>query len=657
MSIVKMKRLRVIGFAEERDGLLQGLLHMGCVEISEPEDKMSDPEWTALLRRDTSALTDRKAEAAALEGALEALDKYAPAKKGLFTRRRAISEAEFFQEAAKSAALRCAQEINACTREISRIYAAENKLNANLASLQPWAGLDLPLEQEGTSHTRFLLGTAPATADPQALREVLRAETGLAELFDISASRDQYCFLLVAHASQADAAVAALRPHSFSVVHFKGLSGTPQANIDRIRGEIQALEEQRQQQADRIAALGPQRAALQVVLDRVRQEINREAVAERFLTDGRIFFAEGWIPAEQVDAFAKLLSGFTCAWEADEPAREETPPTLLKNPKWMDCINMVTEMYSLPAYDGIDPNPLMFFWYVFFFGFMFADVAYGIIIFCGCLAIIKLFNPKNTIGRMMHLGLWLGGSAAICGIFVGGFFGNLLEVIYDTFLPGAVMPGWLQTFCSGLIVNPVNDPMKVLIIALAIGCVQLVFGQCVHIYMGYRDGRLAGLGDALLDVVPWWVFFAGIVALVVAGTPVGLLIGVLALVFTQGRHAKGIVFKFLGGLKSLYDTTSWLSDILSYARLMALMLAGSVIAQVFNTLAALPRNIIVFVLVFLIGHTFNIGVNLVGTYVHAARLQYLEFFGKFYKEGGIPFRPLKYDTKYVDIENKEEHEL
>ena len=212
-------------------------------------------------------------------------------------------------------------------------------------------------------------------------------------------------------------------------------------------------------------------------------------------------------------------------------------------------------------------------------------------------------------------------------------------------------PGWLQTFSAGIVVNPVNDPMKVLIIAIAIGCVHLVFGQCIHIYMGFRDGKLAGGVDALLDVVPWWIFFAGIAVLVLAGTPAGLLIGVIALVLTQGRHNKGFFGKFFGGLKSLYDTTSWLSDVLSYARLMALMLASSVIAQVFNTLAALPGNIIVFILVFLIGHTFNIGVNLVGTYVHAARLQYLEFFGKFYKEGGIPFRPLQYDTKYVDIVN------
>lgn len=648
-----MKRLRVIGFAEERGQLLQQLLHMGCVEISEPEDKVADPEWTALLRRDASALSECKAQQADLTSALDALNKYAPYKKGLFQKRTSISEAAFFDEQAKADALRCAAEINGCTQEIARIYSAENKLNANLAGLAPWHDLDLPLEQQSTAHTELVLGAFPAAAEPDALRADLAEATSLAQLIPVSADRDQQYYLLIVHKSDLDAALAALRLHSFSIVRFKDLTGTARANIDRLYGELRALEERRKQQEDLIAAQASQRGALQRTLDRINQEISREAVAERFLTDGRIFFAEGWIPAQRVADFTAALRPFTCAWEASDPEAGDAVPTQLQNPKWMDCINMVTEMYSLPAYDGIDPNPLYFFWYVFFFGFMFADVAYGIIIFLGCLAIIKLFHPKKTIGRMMHLGLWLGGSTAICGVFVGGFFGNVLEVIYDTFLPGAVMPGWMQTFCKGIVVSPVNDPMKVLIIAVAIGCVHLVCGQCIHIYMGFRDG--AGV-DALLDVVPWWVLFAGIACLAVGPkSPVVLLIGVLSLVCTQGRHKKGFFGKLFGGITSLYDVTSWLSDVLSYARLMALMLATSVIAQVFNTLGALPRNIIVFILVFLVGHGFNIGVNLIGTYVHAARLQYLEFFGKFYKEGGIPFRPLKYDTKYVDINNEEEN--
>ncbi len=312
----------------------------------------------------------------------------------------------------------------------------------------------------------------------------------------------------------------------------------------------------------------------------------------------------------------------------------------------------------MPAYRGIDPNPLIFFWFVFFFGFMFADVAYGLIILAISLAVTKIYHPKKTMGKMFHLGVWLGISTAFCGFFVGGFFGNALEVIFENFVSGgtAAMPGWLTAFCNGIVVNPIGDPMTVLIIAIAIGCVHLIMGQCIHIYMGFRDGH--GV-DALLDVVPWWVLFAGIAVLALGGGWILLVVGILALVCTQGRHAKSFFGKVGGGLKSLYDITSWLSDVLSYARLMALMLATSVIAMVFNTLGTLPSNMIaktiLFVVVFLIGHVFNIAVNLIGTYVHAARLQYLEYFNKFYEGDGIPFTPLEYDTKYVDvIDNKEE---
>lgn len=667
MSIVKMKRLRLIGFSEERKDLVAKLLHLGCVEVTEPDDKLSDPQWAALVKRDTSNLADAKAQAGSLTSALDALKKYAPAKTGLFIKRSDISEADFFNDQVLSDALACAEEINRCTREISKIYSRENKLKSTIASLTPWAGLDLPLEVQRTVTTSVLLGVCPATVELSALESDLAAAAELAELQMVSEDKDQKYFLLVCHQSQEEDALNALRPHSFSTVHFKDMEGTAAENIGRLEKEMAELETQRAEAEAAIAAKADMRSTMQICQDRVNQDISKEAVCERFLTDGTIFFLEGWIPAENLPQLEEAMKDFTCAFESADPAEGETPPTKLKNPKWMDSINMVTEMYSLPAYDGIDPNPLMFFWYVFFFGFMFADVAYGIIIFAACLAIIKLFNPKKTMGRMFHLGLWLGGSTAFCGIFVGGFFGNVLEVIYQNFVPAGIaayeatgsaisaMPGWMQAFCNGILVNPINDPMKVLIIAIAIGCVQLIMGQCIHIYMCFRDGH--GV-DGLLDVVPWWIVFAGIACIALLGTPWVLVAGAVALLVTQGRHAPSIVGKIMGGFKSWYDITSWLSDVLSYARLMALMLATSVIAQVFNTLGTLPSGfvvkLIVFVIVFLIGHLFNIGVNLIGTYVHAARLQYLEYFGKFYKDGGIPFQPLQYDTKYVDVVNNKE---
>jgi V/A-type H+-transporting ATPase subunit I len=509
--------------------------------------------------------------------------------------------------------------------------------------------LDIPLETGSTEHTHISFGVCPAAVELAQLKAELGAAAPTAELFLASSDKEQHYLLLVCHKSEEEAAMQALKPHSFNTVHFKEFTGTAGENIRQIDQELAAIVREREADEAAIVAHKDCREALQVAQDRYNQELSKQQVRERMLTNGTVFFLEGWVTAPEQKALEKELSTFACAYEFGDPEEGDAVPTKLNNPKWMECISMVTEMYSLPAYDGIDPNPLIFFWYIFFFGFMFADVAYGIIIFAVCQVIITLYKPK---GYVFYLGRYLGISTAICGFFVGGFFGNALEVIYETFLC-TEMPGWMQTFCSGIIVNPIEDPMTVLIIAIAIGCVQLVMGQCIHIYMGFRDGT--GV-DALLDVVPWWIVFAGIACIVLVGTPWVLVAGFLVLLLTQGRHAPTLIGKIMGGLKSWYDITSWLSDVLSYARLMALMLATSVIAMVFNTLGALVGRsvlgVIVFVVVFLVGHVFNIGVNIIGTYVHAARLQYLEYFGKFYKEGGIPFRPLQYNTKYVDVVKK-----
>ena len=475
----------------------------------------------------------------------------------------------------------------------------------------------------------------------------------MAELFQAGGDKELLYFLLICHKEQQQQALEGLKPFSASTANFKDFTATPADNIAAIEEELKQIAQERAALEQEIASFADWRKPLQVTMDRMNQEVAKAAVREKMLTDGTVVFLEGWAAGTQLEELQRELGHFTCAYELADPEKGETPPTLLKNPKWMQCMNMVTEMYSLPAYNGIDPNPLIFFFYIFFFGFMFADVAYGIIIFAISLAITKIYHPKKTMGYMFQLGQYLGISTFICGIFTGGFFGNLLEVVYDTFLPGVAMPGWMATFCGGIAFSPVASPMTALLAAVCIGVVHLLTGQIIHIYMGFRDGE--GV-DALLDVVPWWIVFAGIALLALGMGPVVLVIGVLSLVLTQGRHEKTLFKKLFGGLRSLYDITSWLSDILSYSRLMALMLATSVIAQVFNTLGTLGGRtvfgVILFVVVFLIGHVFNIGVNLIGTYVHAARLQYLEFFSKFYKEGGIPFRPLKYDTKYVDIEEE-----
>ena len=643
MAIVKMKRLRLIGLTEQRDEMLARLLHVGCVEVTEPTDKMNDPEWAALVKKDVSSLSDYKAQVGAVTSAMAAVKEYAKVKTGLFIKRPVITEEALFDQAALENALRNASEINERTHEIAQIFSQENRLNAQRASLVPWTSLGLPLECRGTQSTDITYGVCPAAASVDNLRSALAEAAPMAELYEASVDKEQHYLLLVSHKEETADAVATLRTLAFGTTNFKDMSGTPDENIDRLDARLKELSSQRDAAIADIVAHKDCYWDLGVCSDCLNQEVNKQVAREKFLTDGTIFFLEGWVTVPEISELEKEMGAFSCAYELADPQEEETVPTKLKNPKWMRPINMVTEMYSLPSYDGIDPNPLIFFSYIFFFGFMFADIAYGIIIWAICFIICKKYKPKGTMGYMFGLGQYLGISTTLVGFCTGGFFGDVITVFSENFMS--------QTYTLPALISPLNDPMGVLIIAVILGAIQMFFGQCVHIYMEIRDGHPL---EGFLDVIPWWIVFAGIGTIALAGNPWVLAAGGLALILTQGRHKKGIIGKLFGGIASWYDITSWLGDILSYSRLMALMLATTVIASVMNILGSLPGNVFVFFIVFLIGHVFNIGVNIIGTYVHAARLHYLEFFGKFYKDGGTPFRPLAYQTKYVDIEGIEE---
>lgn len=644
MAIVKMKRLRLIALKSQKDDLLASLLRVGCVEVTEPGEKLSDPEWTRFLRKDTTVLSDVRAKANKLSSAMDSLKEYAHIKGGFFEARPFIDESDFLSRSAMESALEAAAKINDYTHEISKIYSKENRLTGMKLGFKPWETLDLPVETDSTETTKIILGVFPAAVEAAQARAALAEAAPMAELIPVSADKEQSYHVLTVHKSQVDEAIASLRRFSFGVTNFKGSRGTPAENIVSIDKQIAEAVAERKKLADEIASMADRSAEIKMCIDRMNQEIEKQLASENFLTDGTVSFFEGWAPVPDIPKLEKELESFICAIELADPAEDETPPTQLRNNKVISAMNMVTEMYSLPAYDGIDPNPLIFPFFTIFFGMMYADVAYGIILIILSQIIIRKVRPKGGMGNIMKLATLCGITAAVWGFLSGGIFGDAYTVIMETFFNRPDEMLYVP------VIDLLSNPMNVLYLALVMGAIQLFTGQIIRIYMGFRDHEPL---EGILDVVPWWIVFAGIGVLVLNGSSTVILAGVAALVLTQGRHKKGIVGKFFGGIASLYDVTSWLGDILSYTRLMALMLAGTVIASVFNILGTLPGNFLVFIVVFIIGHAFNMGINIIGTYVHAARLQYLEFFSKFYKEGGIPFNPLRYNTKYVDVVTKE----
>ena len=638
MSIAKMKRLRLIALNDQKEDLLAGLLHVGCVEVSEAEDKLADPEWAALVKKDEASVLDVRARINALGSAMEALKKYGGVKSALFEIRSEISEEALFDEALYQKEMESADKINDLVRDIAQNYSKENRLSGIRASLVPWKAADWPMDQESTAATDITFGTCPVKNLMEDLTAAVEAAAPEAAIARIHEDRELKYLMIITHKSVTEAVLEALRPFAFSHAHFKDMPGTAAEEIQKLDISLAALKEERAKLEQEIASYKDEYGVMKICMDRLTADVDKEYTHEKFLKGDSVFYAEGWFPENRMEKLTKELEKFTCAYEYADPQEGDTVPVLCENSKLVTPMHMVTEMYSLPAYDGVDPNPLIFPFFVFYFGFMFADMGYGLIILLVSLFITKKFKPKGTMGYMFNLGILLGISTTICGFFIGSFFGDAVTVISETFM-GQTRELWA-------LINPLKDPMTVLYFGIILGIIQMVFGQCIKIWMGFRDGN--GL-DAVLDVVPWWILFIGIGLTVAFGSPIPVIIGALALICTQGRHNPTIPGKIFGGVASLYDITSWLGDVLSYARLMALMLATTVIANVVNILATLPGSIIAFIVIFVVGHIFNLGINLIGTYVHAARLQYLEFFGKFYKDGGVPFKPLAYNTKYVDV--------
>lgn len=651
MAIVKMRRLRLFGMACDREALMRRLQRLGCVEIDEPAGKLADPEWAGLVTRpDDNALLRLRESRASVDSALATLKKFAPPKGGRLKARPVITEAQLFDEGEKAAALDAATTVNDSQRRVGSLYAEQSKLKSQIIFLSPWLKLDLPLDTPSTRDTAILFGSVLCSADRNDTEGRLADATDLAKILWAGSDRETQYLILIAHRSGEDAALDVMKHFGFSRVSFHGWTGTAEENTRRLDARLTALSGELEAVQACIRAQAEHRGGMQRCLDRLDQEINKETAKLRLLDTRATFFLDGWAPVPELPKLDALLADFTCAWESEDPRSEEYPqvPIKLKSNWFTEPLTTITEMYSLPAYDGVDPNPLMAPFYIFFYGFMFADLAYGLILAGACAFITFKLRPKGGFGQLVRLIMYSGVMAAIIGFFTGGFFS---DAIYRfTLMIGAPMPE-----IPFLTVNPIfdimKDPMTVLVLSLVIGMVQIVFGMGVKAYLLIRDGRPL---DALFDVGSWWLLFAGVGVGAATGLWWVAIAGVAALILTQGREKKGNLFvKLFGGLASLYDITSYFGDILSYSRLMVMMLAGSVIGQVFNILGAMPGNVLVFLVVFLLGHSFNIGLNVIGVYVHTSRLQYLEFFGKFYKEGGRPFKPLSFSTKYVDIKEEQ----
>ena len=657
MAILRMKRLRLIAVRSCKEELLRELTRLGCVEISEAGDELLQSES---LRPESSGVMAARTRQASLDHALELLDQYAPVKSRLLSAKPELETGAFLEDEGLDDALALAEKITELHDQIRRLSAEESRQRSVLDSLRPWMSLDQPLECGGTERTELVLGTIPGKVSFSAAVEALADAADEAELFPVSEDRSARYLALLCMKEQMPAAQEALRSFGFTPAALGGLSGTPREASAAAEESLKALAAEKADLIEQIKAEAASRDELKLASDKLSTRVAMAEAEERLFGTDSTLILEGWLPAEREQELEQVFKRFGCAWECRDPEPDEYPevPVKLKNNQVTNALNMVTNMYSLPAYGTVDPNPLMAPFFILFYGLMMADMGYGLVMILAALVAMKKIKPRGGTLSFCQLLLYAGISTFIMGALTGGLFGNAPEVIAGMF--GSDWKGLPALF------SPVRDSTLVLYGAMALGVIHLNAGMIVSFMEKKKNGNLA---DGIFEEGPLWIILLGgvLLALDMLGIVKSrmlhnlglaiLIVGAVMLLYGAGRHSKGIG-KLTAAFGIIYNTlTGWFGDILSYSRIMALMLAGGVVAQVFNTIAAMPSakgvtplSGAIFIVIFLVGHALNFGLNLLGCFVHDLRLQCLEFFGKFYQDGGRAFAPLSVRTRFINPE-------
>ncbi len=636
-----MKKLRLLAVRAQQEALLKELQTLGCVQISDPEPLLSDPETAPLLRRGAADTARRRTEHAELLHAVKLLDQYAPVKKKLLSAKPLVKKETLLDEEAVAGWLEMAKKLDLADDKIRRVTVEESWQRSVVESMLPWSGLDIPLDCEGTESCCVLLGTLPASLELGEVSGALADSAPESQLYSVSTGPEQHYVSVVCLRAEQDAALERLREYGYTPLAQSGQKGTAREIIEAAQKRLEELETEKATLTAEIVVCADEREEMKLCADRMGLLVERAEAAEKLAETESAIALTGWIPAKEEEALAGALEKYDCAWELSDPTEEEMPevPVRLKNSWLTRPLNMVTEMYSLPAYGTVDPNPLMAPFFILFYGIMMADMGYGLLMILIGALFLKKTRPKGTSSHLFGLMVLCGISTFIVGALTGAFFGDFLTQIVK------LTSG--KDFALPALFTPLNDTLMILVGSMALGFVHIVTGMAVSVVQKCKNGQFL---DAFFNEITWWVIFAGIGLLALKVTPIVLYAGIALVVIGPLITGKGMG-KITGIFSSIYsNVTGFFGDILSYSRLMALMLAGSVIAQVFNTLGAIPGNVVIFVIISLVGNALNFALNLLGCYVHDLRLQCLEYFGKFYQDGGKPFRPLEIETKFVDVE-------
>lgn len=659
MAKLEMQRIQMVALHKDRKQILELLQRKGIVEMKSVE--LVDQSY----RMDTSkqvAQFEKNANLAAQ--ALEVLNENVPEQKSLFDSfngRKEISVTEYKSMIHDDdIVVRKCNAILSNSKAIADDKTQIQRLNQLMEGLSPWLELDIPMKYKGTASTRAFIGYFPTQREREDIMAEIAEKAPALQDFElevISSLRNQTCIVAICHKSIAEELETVLRTMNFTRPS-DPTKHPPKIRMQRYQKEKEELEQDIEEKKKAIADMSDDREGIKFAVDYFDMRKEKYEALNRLAMTKRAFILDGYIPKKYAEGLTDLLTKqFDVGIETFPPSQEEDVPVLLQNNGFAEPVEPIVEMYALPTKNEIDPTAVMSFFYYILFGLMLSDAAYGILMILVSWFALKKFSLESNMKKTMKMFLFCGVSTTIWGAVFGSWFGDVVSVVSTTFFGGsaAIPPIWF---------SPLDDPMKMLMFSMAIGIIHIFFGLGCNFYTLWKAGKKK---DAFYDVGFWYMLLGGLILFLLGSLlalpgfvstigVVAAVVGGVGIVLTGGRESKKIPIRLAKGLYSLYNVTGYLSDVLSYSRLLALGLATGVIASVINTMGAMVGKsvfgVIVFILVFLLGHTLNIAINLLGAYVHCNRLQFVEFFGKFYEGGGRAFSPLRPNTKYYKFKEE-----
>ncbi len=664
MAVEVMKKIGICGFKDDRKTILELIQREGCVEITQMNEDGLEKMNTAM------PISTFERNVVACEKALEILAEHSNEKVSVFAGlegKKNIEDVDFKKiEYTRKDLMSSVNEIVRQGKEIESLKNEIAKCEDEITAITPWLDLDVPMNIRGTTETDLYFGVIQGQFDQEQLSFKLSEMEDWPEETEVRViSGDKFQTYISVLCMKADKGLVDSKLREFEFTRPAYITHhLPKESIRRRNVRIEELNKNIEDIAGVLEYKNKHADGVRKLSDYYRVRADKYKVLGELDQSQYTFFITGSVPEKNAEALKNTLEKEYSAFVELEDYKDEEAPVLLFNGKFTGAVEGVVTAFGFPNKLEIDPTAITAFFYYFLFGIMLSDAAYGFIMFVGCFAALKKFpNMSQSLAKSLRMFMYCGISTLIWGILFGGYFGDAITVIGKTFFGvNITVPAvWFV---------PLNKPMEMLIYCLIFGIIHLFTGLAIKGYMNLKQKDVYGF---FADTVIWYVFLVGLLLMLIPTSMFGSLLGkqivfpewanmlakILALVgmvgilLTGGRGRKNPVKRLLLGVYSLYDVTSWLSDLLSYSRLLALGLATGVIAQVINTMAAMGGKsvggVIMFILVFVIGHVFNMAVNLLGAYVHTNRLQFVEFFGKFYEGGGREFEPFKENTKYVQI--------